>query len=83
MARGFELLTRALSLKLLFNLYHPFISVLAGILVFQQMECSLPGWMGKLEAELASCLLNDSLPAVSAQLSALSFHLLEKMGLVF
>jgi hypothetical protein len=38
MARGFELLTRALSLKLLFSLCHLFISVLAGILVLQQME---------------------------------------------
>jgi hypothetical protein len=53
MARGFELLTRALSLKLLFNFYHPFIPVLAGILVFQQTECLLSGWMGTLEAELA------------------------------
>jgi len=60
MARGFELLTRALSLKLLFKLYHPFISVLTGISVSQQTECSLSGWMGKLEPELAFCSVRET-----------------------
>jgi hypothetical protein len=36
--------------------------------------------MGKSESELASCLVTDSLPAISAQLSARSFQPLEKWG---
>jgi hypothetical protein len=36
--------------------------------------------MGKPEVELASCLVTDSLPAISAQLSALGFQPLEKWG---
>jgi len=38
MIRALELLTRALSLKFLFNSYRPFISVLSGILVSRLLD---------------------------------------------